>query len=457
MASQSHAHDLSKHDKTSLEKFWRQALTPFEEFVHDEASSGLLLMACAIIALIVANTGLVHYYEAILHTDLSFNIGSYTMTHSLHHWINDGLMALFFLLVGLEIKREALIGELSELRKAILPIGAAIGGMIVPALIYVAVNAGTDASAGWGIPMATDIAFAVGVLALLGNRIPKALIAFLLALAIVDDLGAVVVIAVFYTEQIHLTALLFAFGAFVLLLLINLFGIRKPLPYMFFGFFLWLGMMESGVHATLAGVLTALTIPANSNCKGPLFSQNISALMERFKKAEHPNKSILENSEQHRIMQTMENYVHNMESPLQRMEHSLHLWVAFLIIPLFALANAGITIDFGQLGSVISHPVTMGITLGLVAGKVIGVFGFSFIVLKMGWSSLPDKVTLSMIGGVSLLAGIGFTMSIFIAGLAFPGQATYLVNAKIGIILASLISGVCGYVVLRKVTLKQPD
>ncbi|MDX2506937.1 MAG: Na+/H+ antiporter NhaA [Gammaproteobacteria bacterium] len=451
MASQPENHDPINDGKTSLEKAWHQALTPFEEFVHDEASSGLLLMACAVAALVIANTGFVHYYEAILHTDISFNISSYTMSHSLHHWINDGLMALFFLMVGLEIKREALIGELADMRKAILPISAAIGGMVVPALIYLAINSGTDASGGWGIPMATDIAFAVGVLALLGNRIPKPLIAFLLALAIVDDLGAVIVIAVFYTEQIHLTALLFAFTAFVLLILINLFGIRKPLPYIFFGFFLWLGMMESGIHATLAGVLTALTIPANSNCKGGPFSKNIMALMERFKKADHPEQNILENAEQQAIMQTMENYVHNMESPLQRMEHGLHLWVSFLIVPLFALANAGITIDFGQLGNIITHPVTLGITLGLVAGKVIGVFGFSFIVVKLGWSSLPGKVTMPMIAGVALLAGIGFTMSIFIAGLAFPDQATYLFNAKIGIILASLISGVCGYLMLRKI------
>ena len=452
MVNQSDKNDPVNYDRTPLEKAWRQASTPFEAFVHGEASSGLLLMACAVIALIIANTGLVHQYEAILHTDISFNIGSYTMSHSLHHWINDGLMALFFLLVGLEIKREVLIGELSEIRKAILPISAAIGGMVVPALVYLAFTTGTDASAGWGIPMATDIAFAVGVIALLGKRIPKPLIAFLLAVAIVDDLGAVTVIAVFYTEQIILMALLFAFAAFILLILINLAGIRKPLPYIFFGFFLWLGMMESGVHATLAGVLIALTIPANSNCKSEPFSQKIMALMERFKNAGHPEQGIMENAEQQAIMQTMENYVHNMESPLQRMEHALHIWVAFLIVPLFALANAGIPIDFGQLGSIVSHPVTLGISLGLVAGKVIGIFGFSLIVVKMGWSSLPDKVTLPMIVGVAFLAGIGFTMSIFIASLAFPEQATYLLNAKIGIILASIISGICGYLLLRKVT-----
>jgi len=447
-----HRHHPFDHSKTPLEKVWRQALTPFEEFIHDEVSSGLLLMTCAVLALVIANTGLVHYYEAILHTDISFNIGPYTMSHTLHHWINDGLMALFFLMVGLEIKREALIGELSEMRKAIFPIAAAIGGMVVPALIYVLFNAGTDASGGWGIPMATDIAFAVGVLALLGNRIPKALIAFLLALAIVDDLGAVMVIAVFYTEQINLIPLLFASVSFALLILINFAGVRKPLPYMLFGFLLWLGMMESGIHATLAGVLTALTIPANSNCKGGIFSVNITALMDRFKQADQPEKGIMENAEQQAIMQTMENYVHNMESPLQRMEHALHLWVAFLIVPLFALANAGITIDFSQLNSIVTHPVTIGISLGLVAGKVIGIFGAAFILVKMGWGRLPDNITLSMIGGVSFLAGIGFTMSIFIASLAFSEQATYLLNAKIGIILASVISGVCGYLLLRRAT-----
>jgi len=447
-----HSNDDSKnYKKTSLEKAWHDALTPFEEFVHDEASSGLLLMACAILAMVAANTGLVHFYEAALHTELSINIGPYSMSRTIHHWINDGLMALFFLMVGLEIKREVLIGELAEIRKAVLPIGAAIGGMVIPALIYTSINSGTDASGGWGIPMATDIAFAVGVLALLGNRIPKPLIAFLLALAIVDDLGAVIVIALFYTADINLLALGFAGIALVMLIGINRLGVRNPLPYMLIGFFMWLGMMESGIHATLAGVLTALTIPADSRFKGADFSEKITALMARFKKADNPQRSILENSEQQAIMQTMENYVHNMESPLQRVEHGMHLWVSFLIVPLFALANAGITINFSELGNMIAHPVTMGISIGLVAGKVLGVFGFSWIIVKMGWSSLPDRVTMPMIGGVSLLAGIGFTMSIFIAGLAFSEQMNYLLNAKVGIILASLISGVAGYLVLRKV------
>ncbi len=444
--------DPINYDKTILEKAWHDALTPFEEFVHDEASSGLLLMACAVLALIAANTGLVHFYEALLHTKLSINIGSYRMSHSIHHWINDGLMALFFLMVGLEIKREVLIGELSELRKAILPIAAAIGGMVLPAMIYFSINSSTDASGGWGIPMATDIAFAVGVLALLGNRIPKPLIAFLLALAIVDDLGAVIVIALFYTAEINLLALGFAAFALALLIMINLLGVRKPLPYILIGLLMWLGMMESGIHATLAGVLTALTIPANSRFKAEVFANKINQLISRFKKAEQPERSYLANAEQQAIMQTMENYAHNMESPLQRVEHGIHLWVSFLIVPLFALANAGITVDFSQLGNMILHPVTMGISLGLVIGKVIGVFGFSWLVVKMGWSSLPDKVTMPMIGGVALLAGIGFTMSIFIAGLAFSDQLNYLLNAKVGIILASLISGVLGYLVLSKVT-----
>ena len=437
----------------TLEKSFRQAMTPFEEFVHDEASSGLLLMACTVVAMVIANSELFSVYDAVLHTDITIGGGAFAITYSLHHWINDGLMALFFFTVGLEIKREILVGELADRRQAILPIAGAIGGMLVPALIYAAINGGTDAIDGWGVPMATDIAFALGVLALLGKRIPRPLIGFLLALAIVDDLGAVLVIAAFYTDQINIPALLFAGGAFVMLILSNKSGIRKPLPYIVFGVLLWLGMLKSGVHATLAGVITALTVPANSHCDIIPFVRRMRQLTNKFERIHEKNKHIMQNSEQQKVLQSMENFVHCMESPLQRMEHHLHIWVSFLIIPIFALANAGIPIDLAALGQTLIHPVTFGVIAGLIGGKLVGIFLFSWLVITMGWSRLPQGVTMPQIASVSLLAGIGFTMSIFIAGLAF-NDPQYLLNAKIGILTASLFAGIAGYIALRLCTTK---
>jgi NhaA family Na+:H+ antiporter len=437
----------------TLEKSFKQAMTPFEEFVHNEASSGLLLMACTVVAMAIANSRFFPVYDAALHTEITIGGGAFAITYSLHHWINDGLMALFFFTVGLEIKREILVGELADRRQAILPIAGAIGGMLVPALIYVAINGGTDAIDGWGVPMATDIAFALGVLALLGKRIPRPLIGFLLALAIVDDLGAVLIIAACYTDQINIPALLFAGAAFVMLILTNKSGIRKPLPYIIFGVLLWLGLLKSGIHATLAGVITALTVPANSHCDVIPFVRRMRQLNNKFERIHEKDKHIMQNSEQQKVLQSMENFVHCMESPLQRMEHHLHIWVSFLIIPIFAFANAGIPIDLTTLGQTLMHPVTFGVIAGLIGGKLIGIFLFSWLTIKMGWSRLPQGVTMPQIASVSLLAGIGFTMSIFIAGLAFE-TPQYLLNAKIGILTASLFAGIAGYIALRLCTTK---
>lgn len=437
----------------SIERGFKQALTPFEEFVHAEASSGILLMICTVAAMFMANSALLPLYESILHTTISIGTDGYNISHSLHHWINDGLMALFFFTVGLEIKREILVGELADRRQAVLPIAGAIGGMVIPALIYVALNFGTDAIDGWGVPMATDIAFALGVLAILGKRIPKALIGFLLALAIVDDLGAVLVIAAFYTDQINMFALGFAGIALLCLVLSNIAGIRRPLPYIIFGLLLWLGMLESGIHATLAGVITALTVPANSLCSSEPFVRRIRQLNTKYEALGDNKLHIMQNAEKQKILQSMENFVHCMESPLQRMEHKLHIWVSFLIIPVFALANAGIPIEMATLGTTLAHPVTLGVIAGLIGGKLIGILFFCWLVLKLGWSRLPQGVNMQQIAGVSLLAGIGFTMSIFIAGLAFSSEQ-YLLNAKIGILTASLLAGIGGYIALLLSTKK---
>ncbi len=437
------------------EKTFDKIVTPFEEFIHDEATSGLLLMACALAALIIANSFLAESYQHILHTSIGFSVGDWHLENTLHHWINDGLMALFFFVVGLEIKREILVGELAEPRQAALPIIAAIGGMVTPALIFTSFNLGGEGIMGWGIPMATDIAFAVGVLVLLGNRIPKSLLTFLVALAIVDDLGGVLVIALFYTEQINFDALGIAGALLIILIACNLFGIRKPLPYFLFGLLLWLAMLKSGIHATLAGVLTALIIPARPKYEPARFSQHIRKLLDRFDASHQPGQSIMQNETQKSILQTLERGVHMVETPLQRLEHSMHMPVAFLIIPLFALANAGIPIQFDGLSTVLSHPVTLGVMMGLIVGKVIGIAGFSWVAIKIGICTLPQGTNMRQIFGVSLVGGIGFTMSIFIAELAFLGQPELLLMAKTGILFASLLAGVVGYLWL--LILSKPD
>ncbi len=434
---------------TRIAKGFNKIRTPFEKFVHDEASGGLLLMACAVLAMVFANTGLASFYDTVLHTKVTLQFGEFVLSYSIHHWINDGLMALFFFVVGLEIKREILVGELADLRQAVLPIVAAIGGMAMPALLFMVFNYGGEGQDGWAIPMATDIAFAIGVMVLLGDRVPKALIGFLLALAIVDDLGAIIIIALFYTSSIAWWALGWAGVCLFLLICCNRAGIRAPLPYFLLGGGLWLMMLQSGIHATLAGVITALTVPANSKCLPEMFTVQMKRLTEKFKKAEQPGKTIMENSEQQAVLQNFETTIHAMETPLQQLEHQLHLWVSFLIVPIFALANAGVKVEFATVTQSLMHPVTLGIIVGLIGGKFIGVFGFSWFVIRLGVAKLPQGVSLSQIGGVGLLAGIGFTMAIFIGELAFIGQADLLANAKMGIIAASVLAGGMGYIWLR--------
>jgi len=434
------------------EKSFDKILTPFEEFIHQQTTSGLLLMAMAVLALILANGALASAYAHFMHTPVSINAGSWSLEMSLHHFINDGLMALFFFIVGLELKREILVGELANLRNAVLPIGAAIGGMLVPALIYFAINPEGDASRGWGIPMATDIAFAIGALALLASRVPKALITFLVALAIVDDLGAVLVIAVFYTETIALVPLAVAAGLFGVLLIFNMSGIRKTTPYMIVAGLLWYALLQSGVHATLAGILGALSVPAIPKYKPELFSEHVKELMQKFDDSHQPGKSIMTNDELRAVVQTLENGVHSVEAPLQRLEHRWHMPVAFIVIPIFALANAGIPITLDSLSETLSHPVLLGVSMGLILGKFIGITGVSWLLLKLNLAVLPKDTRFTQIAGVSLLAGIGFTMSIFVAELGFVGQAENLLMAKTGILAASLLSGIAGFVWLYLVS-----
>lgn len=427
------------------EKAFIKALTPFEEFIHRQTTSGLLLMGTAILALIFANSFLAETYQHFIHTPIGLRIGNWGLEMSMHHAINDGLMALFFFVVGMELKREILVGELTDLRKAALPIVAAIGGMIVPAFIYFAINPEGDASRGWGVPMATDIAFAVGALVLLANRVPKALITFLVALAIVDDLGAVLVIAIFYTNQIIPLWLATAGALLAILVFFNFAGIRKVLPYFIVAALLWYALLQSGVHATLAGVLGAFTVPARAKYNPDLFSQRLKELTTRFDDCRQPGTNVMTNEDLEGIVQVLESTVRKVQTPLQRLMHLWHLPVAFLVIPTFALFNAGIPLQLSALGETLAHPVMLGVMVGLMLGKFLGITGASWLALRFGIAQLPTDTRFSQIAGVAVLGGIGFTMSIFIAELAFAGQQEYLLMAKTGILVASFLAGLIGF------------
>lgn len=430
------------------EKTFEKVATPLEHFIHAQTTTGIILVFMTIVALILANTPLYHFYHDVFHLNISFNVGSWELSHSIHHWINDGLMAIFFFLIGLEIKRNILVGELSNLRVAILPILAALGGMVVPALIYMAINNGLDSENGWGIPMATDIAFAISALVLLGKRVSPSLVTFLIALAIVDDLGAVVVIALFYTEQIHLLPLLLAGGSFLIMVVFNRFGIHAVLPYFLVGMFLWFFMLESGVHATIAGVIAAMAIPSKPKFTPDNFTNHMRNTMDEYDNYPVATDYSL-HEKQKALLIHMSESIDSTQSPSARLEQGLHLPVSLIVIPLFALANAGISINFSKVDEALLEPISLGIILGLVLGKVLGIAGVSYIATKLKIAQLPDDSNMSQVFGVALLGGIGFTMSIFVAELAFYGNASYIFQAKIGILVASFIAGVGGYIWLR--------
>jgi NhaA family Na+:H+ antiporter len=426
----------------------RLVISQFQRFVKLESSEGILLLICTVIALLWANSVWSDSYQHVWHTELSIGFGEVSTSRSLVHWINDGLMVIFFFVVGMEIKRQIVIGELSSLKKASLPVIAALGGMLVPAIMYGMVNKGSAGAGGWGIPMATDIAFSLGILALLGKRIPLQLKVFLMAFAIADDIGAVIVIALFYASGIAWTHLLTA--GFILLLLIasNKLGIRSVSVYAILGFLLWMAFLDSGIHATVAGVLLAMTIPSRSNLDTRSFlakTRSILAALEDGTRDEAaPN---LEENQQATI-RALEQAAEDLEAPTQRFEHALHPWVSYFIVPLFALANAGVRFDQGII-SVLQSTVALGIVLGLVVGKQIGITLFAWIAVKTGLAAMPAHVTWRQIYGVSWLGGIGFTMSLFITGLAFvPGPLTDL--SKTGIYIASIIAGAGGLWILKR-------
>ncbi len=427
------------------EKAFDRVLTPLEDFIHRQTTSGVLLMLCAVAALYLANSQWNDAYHHLLKMTFTIGVEGFQLSKSLHHWINDGLMALFFFVIGLELKREILVGELADIKQAMLPIIAAIGGMLVPVLIYMGINPEGNAFDGWGIPMATDIAFALGTLALLGKRVPKNLLTFLVALAIVDDLGAVMVIALFYTETINITALGIVVAMLLLLVSLNLGGIRRTLPYVLLGCVLWIAMLKSGIHATLAGILLAFTIPMRPKYDPDRFLSQIKGMLEQIKQAYQHEKNIIKNDELRSRVRALGEGVQLVQAPAQILESKMHLPSAYFIIPIFALANAGIPVDWSSLGSIVVHPVSVGIAVGLVAGKLIGIAGFSWLAVKFGLTSLPQGLNFKHIIGVGLMGGIGFTMSIFIAELGFASSAENLLMAKTGILIASVLAGVSGF------------
>jgi len=427
-------------------------LLPIKNFIEKKTSVGLLLIFSALLAMVVANSPLADAYHKLWKQYIYLGINDFVIKKNLLHWINDGLMSIFFFMIGLELKREILQGELSSIKKSMLPIGAALGGMIFPALIFFYFNTGLDSVSGWGIPMATDIAFALGILYLLGDRVPFPLKVFLTAIAIVDDLGAVLVIAFFYTSDISLQSLAIG-GIFLLILAIaNLVGIRNTLFYAVMGIGgLWLAILLSGVHATIAAVLAAFAIPNTKRINTPLFLRK-SKLLGYEIKQEFRNKKQNPKEAEERITHNIEKFSSLTEDatpPLQRLEHALHPFVSFVVLPIFAFANAGVSLGETSFDSVLS-PVMIGVVGGLIFGKFIGVVLFSRIMVWLRIASLPKKVKWKHVYGIGFLAAIGFTMSLFITDLAFEND-NYLSQAKIGILLASLIAGLIGYFYLRKI------
>lgn len=425
-----------------LRRVWK----PFQQFFQTESAGGILLIITAILALVWANIW-PEIYTGVWEIPWTIGAPHFELTLTLRHWINDGLMTIFFFLVGLEIKREILVGELASVRRATLPLAAAAGGMAAPATIYILFNGGTPSSNGWGIPMATDIAFALGVLALLGSRVPSGIRVFLAALAIIDDLGAVIVIAFFYTSNISWTALGVGLGAFVILMVLSRLHLRNIVPYIAIGVVLWVAFLLSGVHATIAGVLFALAVPARTRINASAFLELAQVELDRFASAGRIGSGVLPNEEQQDALHALEETAEGVLSPLQRFEHALAGWVAFAIVPLFALANAGVVLA-GGIGAPGTWQVFLGTAAGLLVGKPVGIMLASWLAMMFG-AGAPSGVGWRHIFGASLLGGIGFTMAIFIANLAFASPA-FLSAAKIGILIASPLSGLAGLVVLWK-------
>lgn len=439
--------DVTKHDYRlePLPTRVVEIVLSFRQFTKLEAAGGILIFVATIIALLWANSPWGETYVRLWEQHIVIGIdGIFTIDESLEHWINDGLMAIFFFVVGLEIKREIVVGELSSPKKLLFPVFAALGGMLIPAAIYAYFTFGTEAFRGWGIPMATDIAFALGALALLGKRVPTGLKVFLTTFAIADDLGAILVIAIFYTENLVLPWLGLGLAGVAVVLILSQLRIYQTLLYVTVGIVVWVAFLESGIHPTIAGVLMALSIPSRIYLDRSRFLQDSYALLDEM-------SQYLEDDDTYRSgISTLENIAEQSQSPLQRLEHTLHPWVAFFILPVFALANAGVVLP-SDITATLLEPLTIAIVAGLLVGKQIGITGAAWLSVRTKLASLPENVGWRHVYGVSWLAGIGFTVSLFIAGLAF-GTPETLANAKLGILIGSALSGIGGVIVLALVS-----
>jgi NhaA family Na+:H+ antiporter len=446
-----------KYIKSTRQLVADQILRPAQQFFDKEASSSILLISATAIALIWVNSSIGETYHSFWHTHISFTFGHFHISKTLLHWVNDGLMSLFFFTVGLEIKREILVGELATPKKALLPVIAALGGMIVPALIYAAVNFGLPTIHGWGIPVATDIAFALGAVAVFGRKLPVGLRIFLAAFAIADDLGAVVIIAIFYTKEIVWSNLIISLFLIFGLAAANFFWIRQTLIYAILGLAVWFFVLGSGVHPTIAGVIVSFFVPARGRYDTDNFLQNVKKITEKFECEEQScGYSILLNQEHLYAVQALELACHDVETPLQRLMHALHPWVAFLILPLFAMGNTGLIFRGIVFSEAVSNPVILGIIFGLVVGKPIGILLFSYLSVKTGIASLPQEVRWSHIFGGAMLGGIGFTMSLFLSELSFtdPHIIDY---ARIAILTGSILSAIFGMSYLGFISISGSD
>ncbi|MDX1673093.1 MAG: Na+/H+ antiporter NhaA [Balneolaceae bacterium] len=422
-------------------------VTPIQEFIKTESSSGIVLLTTTILALVIANSPWAPAYFILLESHLTVAVPGLIIDKPLLLWINDGLMAIFFLLIGLEVKRELKYGELSDFKSALMPFAAAFGGALVPGLIFYYFNAGTAFADGWAIAIATDIAFAIGILTLLGSRVPVWAKVFLTAVAVVDDLLAIMVIAVFYTASIKMAALWIAAACVALLIAMNQLGVRRLGLYIIVGLVLWVAVLKSGVHATIAGVVLGLCIPATRR-------KSLEAILEHAETAVELFRNSLkgeEGEERETALNYMDEVVEESESPLHRLEHDLHPWVAYVVIPIFAFANAGVAINGELVSDAFASTLTWGIIAGLFVGKQLGIFLSAYAMKLLGLSTFPEREeTWKIVYGLACLSGIGFTMSLFIGGLSFDTVA-YLEFSKIGIIVGSLISGILGYTILRRV------
>ncbi|MDP2176361.1 MAG: Na+/H+ antiporter NhaA [Bacteroidota bacterium] len=437
---------MHEENKKQIVDTW--IIDPVKQFVNNSTTSGIVLFSSALLALILANSPIKESYHHFWEYHFIIGFDQHVISKSLHHWINDGLMAVFFFVVGLELKREIIAGELSNPKNAILPIAGAIGGMVFPALIFLIFNPSGEASNGWGIPMATDIAFALGVLYLLGNRVPLSVKIFLTALAIADDIGAVLVIAFFYTSNIDFMSLMLGGVFMTVLITANMIGVRNTLFYGIVGIGgLWLAFLLSGVHATIAAVLAAFTIPANAKITESTFNRKAEKLLLKFKNLIPNNKTTVTNDQLH-VLEDMKSLSIKALTPLQRLEHKIHPVVAFIIMPIFALANSGVTFGNDIMTQLIS-PITIGIFFSLLLGKLLGITGMVYLCLKLKLAVLPSDITFKHIIGIACLGAIGFTMSLFISELAFK-DPVLIAHAKIGVLSASIVASFLGYYLVKK-------